>query len=257
MIRYIAADYADGRNGIVVTGWHDNMRELIQTLGSPFCIRSFNGLRISKESILTYMKRSAMPGCEEYTVSMPLWRPATPGFYHTEAYVRYLAVYDSFGRMYTPEKVLEALEEESEKVMAETRYKSRNKMLREKDSGFRREPVSYTGRNTYGCSRGWSRNISYKHTRIAAEENDYAEYGVRPAVRAKTVLDVWDIEPVRHVEKSWKKNSKAGKQWMVKAGSVDRKSIRYMRRQVDYQAVEGWPEATTGSNLPDERSLDN
>lgn len=85
---------------------------------------------------------------------------------------------------------------------------NRNKALRQKDSGFRKDPVSWTGRY-YGK---WGRKIHYKGTHLAYTDPECAEYNIK-GYRTRRVLDNWDIEPYEKCSKSWKENTKARKQW--------------------------------------------
>ena len=70
--------------------------------------------------------------------------------------------------------------------------------------------------------------MRYKNTLVALENDQCNEYGVK-GYRKRRVLDAWDIEPVDEPSKSWKKNFKVRRQWMIRKGKgTDTKSIRKM-----------------------------
>ena len=74
---------------------------------------------------------------------------------------------------------------------------------------YRRGPVPHVFKRSF---RGYCRPISYKHTLMAAEDDQCREYGIKP-VREKTRIEKWVLEPVRTGSKSWKDNTKCRKQW--------------------------------------------
>lgn len=90
------------------------------------------------------------------------------------------------------------------------RYYNRKKKLKEKDSGYRREPVYRTGRKRHYGRYG--RRIHYKETWLLSEDDQCKEYGIK-GYRPRRRLDAWDIEPVEHRSRSWK-DKKIRRQWM-------------------------------------------
>ena len=87
---------------------------------------------------------------------------------------------------------------------------NRKKKLREKDSGYRKEPVSRTGKRRYHGRYG--RRIHYKETWLLFEDDQCKEYGIK-GYRPRRRLDAWDIESVEHCSRSWK-DKKIRRQWM-------------------------------------------
>lgn len=89
-------------------------------------------------------------------------------------------------------------------------YKS-HKWLRQKDSGYRREPVARTGMKR----RRWDfyRDIRFAQQLRELTIPEYREF-TRKGVLEK-LPDPWMDEPVKHFEKNWKKQYKVRKQWMI------------------------------------------
>lgn len=108
---------------------------------------------------------------------------------------------------------------------------NRKKDLRQRDAGFRKDPVYATGRY-YGR---YGRRIHYKGTHLAFTDPECEEYNIK-GYRARRVLDNWDIEPCEECSKSWKKNTKARKQWAKHKKPNNYNSIYEFTR--DYIMVE-------------------
>lgn len=85
----------------------------------------------------------------------------------------------------------------------------RKKNLREKDSGYRRDPVSLTGRRRIRVSL---RDVSYKGTLLAYDNPDCKEYGIK-GYRKRKVVYKWDLEPWRNQQRCWKSQGRRKKQW--------------------------------------------
>lgn len=76
---------------------------------------------------------------------------------------------------------------------------------------FRKGPVPGTRKSR--CHRGsYYRNPSVMNAKRDAAITEYKEY-IRPSRRVINLPDPWDEYP-RHIDKSWKTNSKKKKQWM-------------------------------------------
>lgn len=88
---------------------------------------------------------------------------------------------------------------------------NKNKKLREKDSGYRKEPVRFTGKIKGGSCY---RRIKYKETLKLYNDLECKEYGIK-GYRKRRVLDAWDIEAWEHGSKNWKENRKVKRQWMI------------------------------------------
>lgn len=105
-------------------------------------------------------------------------------------------------------------------LLYDTKYRKWNskKRLREKDSGYRKEPVSGTGKIKGGSCY---RRIRYKETLLAKDDLECSEYGIR-GYRTRRVLNNWDIEAWEKGSKSWKENKRVRKQWMIHLDKKDR-----------------------------------
>lgn len=136
--------------------------------------------------------------------------------------IRHIRVTDNYGRMYGPELFVQSMKEN--RVKNGERPYNRARILKQQDSGYRKDPVSGTGRKSHFGRYG--RRIAYKRTLLAAESDDCKEYGIKPC-RQRTKVNAWDIEPVRHIDRCWKTNAKARNQWMIHMPQTDRTSIRY------------------------------
>ena len=127
---------------------------------------------------------------------------------------RFLIITDNYNRFITPDK-LNSLEYDYHnryyniKNFPMKNY-NRKKKLREKDSGYRKEPVSRTGKRRYHGRYG--RRIHYKETWLLFEDDQCKEYGIK-GYRPRRRLDAWDIESVEHCSRSWK-DKKIRRQWM-------------------------------------------
>ena len=127
---------------------------------------------------------------------------------------RFLIITDNYNRFITPDK-LNSLEYDYHNRYYNIknfpmRNYNRKKKLREKDSGYRKEPVSRTGKRRYHGRYG--RRIHYKETWLLSEDDQCKEYGIK-GYRPRRRLDAWDIEPVEHCSRSWK-DKKIRRQWM-------------------------------------------
>lgn len=88
---------------------------------------------------------------------------------------------------------------------------NQKKYLKEKDSGYRKEPVSHTGvRHKY---YHYNRRINYKSVLTKLTIPEYKEY--TSPKELKRFNDIYIYETLRHVEKSWKSQYKCRKQWMI------------------------------------------
>lgn len=124
-------------------------------------------------------------------------------------FLRKLLIFDNHGRMIPPHKldcVFYDFFGHSYDINVPEQNSNRKKKLREKDSGYRREPVTGTGKTQYLSTRP----IRYKQTIRLAEDDQCKEYGIKPY---KKKIDKWAIEPFREYSKSWKDNTKRRRQW--------------------------------------------
>lgn len=139
---------------------------------------------------------------------------------------RYLYIEDQFGRCVTPAELKTVYFDDEygayKRTSSHNLTYNRKKELREKGPGYRRDPVSGI-HSTHGR---YFRQISYKNTLIASDDDQCKEYGI-PGYRKRRVLDAWDIEPVHIPVRSWKENYKVRKQWMIRSGNgTNTRSIR-------------------------------
>lgn len=131
------------------------------------------------------------------------------------ALTKFLLVKDQYGRIVTPYSLETVGYDNStgyfylQPWMTEERVWNPKKRLREKDNGYRKEPVSRTGRNLH---RIYGRSIRYKDTQIARTDPECKEYRIE-GYRARKVVDPWLIEPFREGSRSWK-DTKCQRQYM-------------------------------------------
>lgn len=95
---------------------------------------------------------------------------------------------------------------------------NKKKRLREKDSGYRSEPVRFTGKIKGGSCY---RRIRYKNTLRLSQDIECKEYGIK-GYRQRRVLDARDIEAFEKRSRSWKENKKLKKQWMLHLDKKDK-----------------------------------
>ncbi len=78
--------------------------------------------------------------------------------------------------------------------------------------GFRNGPIPNIHKSTWH----YLRKMSYKHTLVNIDLTDeykaeFKEYGIK--INKRSAVDAWDIEPTEHLDRCWKSNRKARKQW--------------------------------------------
>lgn len=207
------------------TEYYENIIDLIRHMTKILDVRRYswymnNNPAVSFKKVIGRIKnnRSLVP---EYVERF--YYDCDGKYVYSSYETRIIIVTDNFGRMYNAHDIKKIFDTESYKIDLVSKY-NRKKKLKEKDSGYRKEPVSRTGI----CYRGsYGRSMRYKRTRIAAEDDQCMEYGIKPC-RNKTVLDAYDIEPIEDYGKSWKKNHKVRKQWMIHKKATNDQSVRHM-----------------------------
>jgi len=126
---------------------------------------------------------------------------------------RHIAIYDNFGRFYVV-NMLDGVFWDDHWLW----YRFVNPELYVPDIrrgfyrtyyNFRKQPVPHTSSRRRG---GYYRSISYRNTKLLSSDLESKENNIR-AYRPRRVVDAWDIEPVRHLERSWKSQRKCHKQW--------------------------------------------
>ena len=78
--------------------------------------------------------------------------------------------------------------------------------------GFRNGPIPMI----HKCTGHYSRRMSYKHTLLnvdltAEDKAEFEEYNIK--INKGSAVDARDIEPTEHIDRCWKSQRKARKQW--------------------------------------------
>lgn len=223
-MRYMAINVITGEN----TGWAEDIYDLHMRIAEMLSDGKFPRLGRYRNDPKSYMDRIKRKADMEPEPETFLVYKGYPPVAYEETYYRSIRIMDSCGRTYMPEAY-------ADMVIHDIRLQkpfmcNRKKELRQKDSGYRSEPVSRTGKQMW--MRKYGRKMSYKHTLSAACDDQCMEYEIKPC-REKTRLDAYDIEPFEHTDRCWKSSHKVKRQWMIHKAPTDCRSIRYMRPEND------------------------
>ena len=223
-MRYMAINVITGEN----TGWAEDIYDLHMRIAEMLSGGKYPKVARYRNDPKNYMDQIKRRADMEPEAETFLVYKGYPPVAYKEMYYRSIRIVDSCGRTYMPEAYADMVIHDIH--LQKPFMCNRKKELRQKDSGYRSEPVSRTGKQMW--MRKYGRKMSYKHTLSAACDDQCMEYEIKPC-REKTRLNAYNIEPFEHADRCWKSSCKVKRQWMIHKAPTDCRSIRYMRPEND------------------------
>lgn len=231
-IRYKVTNTTTGK----VSGWIDNQVDLIQyiTRENNKYPKRFLDLDNSYVRALEYIKSK-----ESYEEKVWYICDSSTDYRCKEVIlVKNILIKDNYGRIVGLNELNNVYYDHKEQrynfnnsLIYYDKPWNKKKKLREKDSGYRREPVRRTGKIKGGSG---FRRISYKGTLKLVSDLECKEYGVK-GYRTRKIVNAWDIEPWEYGSRSWKENTKAKKQWMIHLDKQD----KIIKNNIDMLGMDG------------------
>lgn len=225
-----------------ISNWIDNQVDLIKYVCGQCCKGSLIGYYGDDSYINCLRFIKSKEGYEEIVSYICDYK----GIYGWVGYkkyveVKHILIKDSFGRIVSLQDIDNVYYNHRNmryefidiSVYNNRKPWNKKKKLRERDNGYRSEPIAYSRKWRGG---GYGRHIKYKNTLLLSSDPECKEYGIE-GYRKRRVLNAWDIEPWEDSNRNWK-NRKIKKQWMIHLSKKDKKvqkEIDMLGESVDEQ----------------------